>query len=187
MDLGAEAARLGIEVEYVDGRGRRQIVAPAVLQQIVEALGPAAAQAPAPGRSRRAVRPAFQGPAGRWWALAVQLYGIRSQRNWGHGDFSDLLALVELAAGLGEILASASIPGTPYRMICDRNTGAVQLLACATFSVALRPAIESGSSGLIQEWLDYSRVPLSADPDAAQRLGQRLAAIAATAPDRGQK
>ena len=35
------------------------------------------------------------------WALAVQLYGVRSARNWGHGDFTDLLALVDLAAELG--------------------------------------------------------------------------------------
>src|SRR5262249_49638790 len=44
---------------------------------------------------------AFQGSPGRWWLLAIQLYGIRSRRNWGHGDFSDLLALVELAAEVG--------------------------------------------------------------------------------------
>src|SRR5262245_11094899 len=37
----------------------------------------------------------------RSWALAVQLYSIRSQRNWGHGDFTDLQCLVELAAELG--------------------------------------------------------------------------------------
>ena len=37
----------------------------------------------------------------RMWAIAVQLYGIRSDRNWGHGDFTDLLALVDLAADLG--------------------------------------------------------------------------------------
>ena len=47
---------------------------------------------------------AYQGgqtaPA-RMWALAVQLYGVRSLRNWGHGDFTDLAALVDLAADLG--------------------------------------------------------------------------------------
>ncbi|TMJ29452.1 MAG: 4-alpha-glucanotransferase [Alphaproteobacteria bacterium] len=37
----------------------------------------------------------------RMWALAVQLYGVRSLRNWGHGDFSDLIAIVNLAADLG--------------------------------------------------------------------------------------
>src|SRR5205085_1391137 len=39
--------------------------------------------------------------ARRIWALGVQLYGVRSHRNWGHGDFSDLLGLLELAVGLG--------------------------------------------------------------------------------------
>jgi len=47
---------------------------------------------------------AWQGEPGappRMWALAVQLYGVRSQRNWGHGDFSDLNRLIDLAAGVG--------------------------------------------------------------------------------------
>src|SRR5262249_4797622 len=37
----------------------------------------------------------------RSWALAVQLYGIRSHRNWGHGDFTDLARLIDLAAQVG--------------------------------------------------------------------------------------
>jgi 4-alpha-glucanotransferase len=37
----------------------------------------------------------------RMWAPAVQLYGVRSARNWGHGDFTDLRALIDLAADLG--------------------------------------------------------------------------------------
>jgi 4-alpha-glucanotransferase len=37
----------------------------------------------------------------RMWALSVQLYAVRSHRNWGHGDFSDLLELIDLAADLG--------------------------------------------------------------------------------------
>jgi 4-alpha-glucanotransferase len=39
--------------------------------------------------------------AGRVWLLAVQLYAIRSPRNWGHGDFTDLRRLLEAAARLG--------------------------------------------------------------------------------------
>jgi 4-alpha-glucanotransferase len=37
----------------------------------------------------------------RMWSLAVQLYSVRSARNWGHGDFTDLAALIDLAADLG--------------------------------------------------------------------------------------
>jgi 4-alpha-glucanotransferase len=37
----------------------------------------------------------------RLWAIAVQLYGLRSRRNWGIGDFTDLAELIRLAASLG--------------------------------------------------------------------------------------
>jgi 4-alpha-glucanotransferase len=44
---------------------------------------------------------AFGGDFDRCWLLAVQLYGVRSARNWGIGDFTDLQGLIELAACLG--------------------------------------------------------------------------------------
>jgi 4-alpha-glucanotransferase len=44
---------------------------------------------------------AFGGDFDRCWLLAVQLYGIRSARNWGIGDFTDLEGLIDLAAHLG--------------------------------------------------------------------------------------
>ena len=44
---------------------------------------------------------AFQGAFDRVWVLAVQLYSLRSQGNWGIGDFSDLKQLIEISAQLG--------------------------------------------------------------------------------------
>ena len=44
---------------------------------------------------------AFGGDFDRCWLLAVQLYGVRSARNWGIGDFTDLEGLIELANDLG--------------------------------------------------------------------------------------
>jgi len=37
----------------------------------------------------------------RWWGPTVQLYGLRSERNWGMGDFSDLSQVIDMAARQG--------------------------------------------------------------------------------------
>src|SRR5512133_1825386 len=61
---------------------------------------------------------AYQGgqtAPGRMWALAVQLYGVRSLRNWGFGDFTDLAALVDLAGDLG----AAGIGLNPLHALFD--------------------------------------------------------------------
>ncbi|MBB4428142.1 4-alpha-glucanotransferase [Bradyrhizobium sp. CIR48] len=44
---------------------------------------------------------AFGGDFDRGWLLATQLYSVRSDRNWGIGDFTDLADLVRLAKQLG--------------------------------------------------------------------------------------
>ena len=47
----------------------------------------------------------YQPPAlrdgNRVWGMAVQLYGVRSQRNWGIGDYGDLRHVMEWAAQAG--------------------------------------------------------------------------------------
>jgi phosphoglucan,water dikinase len=82
---------------------------------------------------------------------------------------------IELAVGLGETLASASVRGTPYRLVYDKESGSVTTLAFASFSQALQPA---PGGGLARRTLDYSQVDLSCDSVARQILGRRLSAVA---------
>lgn len=80
----------------------------------------------------------------------------------------------ELAVGLGETLASANIPGSPYRLVIDKETGDISTLALASFSVALAPA----PSGVLCRKLDYSTVALTCDSEARLNLGKRLGNLA---------
>ena len=50
---------------------------------------------------RRCWQPPALAGDGRSWGLNVQLYALRSARNWGIGDFTDLRQLVTIAAELG--------------------------------------------------------------------------------------
>ncbi|MGV8900134.1 MAG: malto-oligosyltrehalose synthase [Burkholderiaceae bacterium] len=61
--------------------------------------------------------PALTGD-GRVWGFSVQLYALRSQRNWGIGDFTDLRRAVEFAAQVGAGFVGSSplhalFPGDP--------------------------------------------------------------------------
>ncbi|NIA09975.1 MAG: hypothetical protein GWP10_09670 [Nitrospiraceae bacterium] len=81
---------------------------------------------------------------------------------------------VELAVGMGEALASGKIPGVPYRMVCNKQTREVYMLAFASFSHAIWPG---PSGGLIQKTVDYSRIRLSRDQAFRKRLGSRLGVV----------
>ncbi|MBB1091436.1 4-alpha-glucanotransferase [Rhodopseudomonas palustris] len=62
---------------------------------------------------------AFAGAFERSWIVAVQLYGLRTSRNWGIGDFTDLARLIEIAAGLG----AGGIGLNPLHALFDDRPG----------------------------------------------------------------
>jgi 4-alpha-glucanotransferase len=62
---------------------------------------------------------AFGGDFDRCWLLAVQLYGVRSARNWGMGDFTDLASLIEL----GDQLGADGIGLNPLHALFDDRPG----------------------------------------------------------------
>jgi len=99
-DLTAAARHWGVETEYYDVFGERYITAPETLTRLIAAMA-AGGVVPRQIDPPADVTPAYQGDGRRLWALAVQLYAVRSRRNWGHGDFTDLAQLVRRAAACG--------------------------------------------------------------------------------------
>ncbi|MFZ1209760.1 MAG: 4-alpha-glucanotransferase, partial [Pseudolabrys sp.] len=99
-DLAAEARRWGVENGYHDVFGRWHEASAETQRRLVAALSKTRGQPSELTAVPEPVR-AFQGDGRRHWALAVQLYALRSRRNWGHGDFGDLACLIELAARRG--------------------------------------------------------------------------------------
>ena len=123
-NLSDLAARWAIETSYFDVQGRRHEARPEVLQRVLKALAKSQCDPVVYPDTGIHPEPAYQGDGRRIWVLAVQLYGVRSARNWGHGDFSDLAALLEIVAkaggaGIGlnplhALFYDRSATGSPY-------------------------------------------------------------------------
>jgi (1->4)-alpha-D-glucan 1-alpha-D-glucosylmutase len=99
--------------------------------------------------------PALQGD-GRVWGPAVQLYALRSRRNWGIGDFSDLVQLLHQVAPRG-----AGIVGlNPLHALFPHNPA--------------HASPYSPSSRLMLDvlYIDVEAVEEFRDCEAAQRLVQ---------------
>jgi (1->4)-alpha-D-glucan 1-alpha-D-glucosylmutase len=88
---------------YHDAWGNFRDVPDNTIRRLEEALRHNQGE-PSPETAKEACRcyePEWMAQQQRRWGIAVQLYGLRSPRNWGIGDFSDLKQLIERAAQRG--------------------------------------------------------------------------------------
>jgi len=90
--MGTEAIR--VERQYRDAWGNMQNSPEEVVASLEEALRRSSSD----NRPFRSFEPEWAARGERVWGVAVQLYGVRSPRNWGIGDFTDLKALIQRAA-----------------------------------------------------------------------------------------
>ncbi len=113
-ELERRCAAAGIAAGYHDIRGTWHTVPEASLRALLAELGPEAGAPP-----RCYVPPGLsEGPG--FWGVSAQLYALRSARNWGIGDFSDLATLVEIVSAHGAALVGlnplhALFPHQPAR------------------------------------------------------------------------
>src|SRR5690349_13934714 len=86
---------------YLDVWGHEKRIDPETREVLARALGPPRRPAKVKLEPGRCYEPELLAQGGRVWGFMVQLYGLRSNRNWGIGDFGDLATLVEVAAARG--------------------------------------------------------------------------------------
>jgi (1->4)-alpha-D-glucan 1-alpha-D-glucosylmutase len=154
---GELVARLSeIAPSYLDVWQREHKLDPATRRALEEALGPRRPPKKVAIEKGACHQPELFAKGGRVWGFMVQLYGVRSQRNWGVGDFGDLRALVELAASLG-----AGVVG-------------VNPLHAAYVS----PYSPSSRHALNTVYLEIEAIPEFAQCGEAQRLTQSRAFLA---------
>ena len=145
-----------IAPSYVDVWQCEHRLDPETRRALEGALGPSHPKRKINVEKGASYQPELLAKGGRVWGFMVQLYGMRSQRNWGVGDFGDLRALVELAAGLG-----AGVVG-------------VNPLHAAYVS----PYSPSSRHALNTVYLDIEAIPEFARCGEAQRLTQSRAFLA---------
>jgi 4-alpha-glucanotransferase len=104
-------------------------------------------------------------PGARSWGLTAQLYGLRSARDWGIGDLSDLARLCREAGKLG----AAVVGINPLHAL-----------------FAAEPRHFSPYSPSSRVWLDYLYIDVTAVPGFAENAAvQNLAPAAAVLAARG--
>jgi len=91
---------------------------------------------------------------GRVWGVSVQLYAVRSARNWGIGDYTDLAALATLAGEAGADLLGVN----PLHA-----RSLVRPLECSPYSPVSRLALDTLA-------IDVEAIPEFANSAAAQTM-----------------
>jgi (1->4)-alpha-D-glucan 1-alpha-D-glucosylmutase len=106
-----------VAASYLDVWGNEKAIEPQVREALLKAMGPARKPRKVEIDRGRCHQPEVL-ERERLWGFMVQLYGVRSERNWGIGDFTDLKNLIDLAAGLGASVVGVNplhaTEGSPY-------------------------------------------------------------------------
>ncbi|HET9717398.1 MAG TPA: 4-alpha-glucanotransferase [Pseudolabrys sp.] len=175
-DFSATPESWGIEAGYHDVFGSWHATSGETQERLLEILSQGQERPPEPAAIPEPIR-AFQGDGRRTWALAVQLYAVRSRRNWGHGDFTDLRRLIEIGAGRG----AAAIGLNPlHALFLDRANEASPYAPNSRIFInplyidvenvpefpgidaaGLREGVESARTGELIDYTNVARIKIS--------------------------
>ncbi|HYW76476.1 MAG TPA: glycogen debranching protein GlgX [Gammaproteobacteria bacterium] len=102
-DLAYQSLAAGINTEYTDISGTRRQSPASALDKLIDAVGknPVPPYTPPGSRQPECWLPgSIANPPGIW-ALATQIYSLRSAQSWGIGDYADLARWVDIVANVG--------------------------------------------------------------------------------------
>ncbi len=103
-DLALLARRYGVETQYKDASGEICVVPEETIAFVLDALGARADDNAAPGASAAKPEKASRCFAPSWlrsgkaWGVSLQLYQLRTDRDWGIGDFAALADYAKMAS-----------------------------------------------------------------------------------------
>jgi (1->4)-alpha-D-glucan 1-alpha-D-glucosylmutase len=144
---------------YLDVWGNERPIAAEVRSSLLKAMGPARKARKVELEGGRCYQPEIL-ETRRLWGFMTQLYGLRSERNWGIGDFTDLRNLIEISASLGAAVVGVSplhaTQGSPY------SPSSRHALNVLYIDVEAVPGFEKAPKGVKQlrdaELVDYEGV-----------------------------
>ncbi len=171
MDLKSVALSRGIQPAYYDVFGRRHEASDAVLRSILAALGPAPELPPSTQPASAAVPQVWQPAVLKKRAgVAISLYGLRSNRNWGCGDLTDLKNFIDWAVRALEASFVALNPlhaihnrqpynTSPYLPLCSYYRNFLYLdVAAVAGTGAFLPSEETLAELRATEFVEYECV-----------------------------
>jgi (1->4)-alpha-D-glucan 1-alpha-D-glucosylmutase len=103
----------------------------------------------------------------RWWGCTVQLYALRSSRNWGIGDFGDLRRLIDTAAHQGASFIGLS----PLHALFPHNPG-----AASPYSPSSRKALNPAYLD-VQALVDQGDCPAAQERVRSEAFQEHLRAL----------
>jgi len=172
-----------IASSYLDVWGKERAIDAEVRAALARAMGPARKPRRIEIVPGRCYQPEILEHK-RLWGFMAQLYGLRSERNWGIGDFTDLKKLIEIAAGLGAAVVGVNplhaTQGSPYSPSSRHalNVLYIDVEAVPGYekSGGLRRRLQALRASELVDYEGVRRIKLEALEQLFQKTGPRVEA-----------
>jgi (1->4)-alpha-D-glucan 1-alpha-D-glucosylmutase len=165
---------------YLDVWGKEKSIDAEVRAALLKAMGPARKARKFDLETGRCYQPAILEQR-RLWGFMTQLYGLRSEHNWGIGDFTDLRKLIEIAAGLGAAVVGVNplhaTQGSPYSPSSRHALNVLYIDVEAVPGFEKSPKLEKLRQAELVDYEAVRRIKLEALEAIFKKSGKKTVAL----------